>query len=186
MISLFKKWKETNEQKNLEFEKKLAKKIVSLIMSEFSKTDSCFMLKTAQSESLVIDFGSSSVDLASQIGAQIKKYRLERNMTQEQLAEKAHTSHTQVSRHESGRNLTVEILQSYADALGVSPKDLIPSADSKSKTKYHENFDKIISCIAERMPELHTLSAEQCNRVCQIVKNTLDLILDSNSKSFFD
>ena len=56
----------------------------------------------------------------SVIGEQIKKYRVERNITQEQLGELIGVTTQAVSRWERGGTPDAEILPSIAEVLGVN------------------------------------------------------------------
>lgn len=56
------------------------------------------------------------------IGEAIKKARQERNMTQEQLGELMGVHRAQVSRIESGKNLTVSTISRAFRAMGITPK----------------------------------------------------------------
>lgn len=47
-------------------------------------------------------------------------------MTQEELAEKAHTSKDTIRRFEIGEGVRIDTLQDIANALGISLKQLIP------------------------------------------------------------
>ena len=65
-------------------------------------------------------------NLAVEVGAIIKQYRLEKKMTQRALAQKMHVDSATVSRHEHGANLSLDVLPEYADSLGVNVQSLIP------------------------------------------------------------
>ncbi|MCH5300980.1 MAG: helix-turn-helix transcriptional regulator [Ruminococcus sp.] len=54
------------------------------------------------------------------LGSRIRKERLNRGITQEQLAEKVDISINFMSLIENGRNMSVEILVKISEALGVS------------------------------------------------------------------
>ena len=60
-------------------------------------------------------------------GARLRDLRLSKGLTQEALAAKAELDRTYISSCERGkRNVTLESIYRLSDALGVSPKDLIP------------------------------------------------------------
>jgi ribosome-binding protein aMBF1 (putative translation factor) len=54
------------------------------------------------------------------IAKQLIKYRMAHNLTQEELAQRAGTSHSQISRLESGQHhSSIQTLEKIADALGL-------------------------------------------------------------------
>jgi len=60
------------------------------------------------------------------LGENIKKYRKNRNISQEELATKAKVDLTSVSEIESGlRNPSLKMLHKLANGLGVKIKDLV-------------------------------------------------------------
>lgn len=60
-------------------------------------------------------------------GLRVRMLRFEREMTQEELAEKADLHPTYVGSVERGeRNIALENIVAIAKALGCSPKDLMP------------------------------------------------------------
>jgi len=68
------------------------------------------------------------VDISKYIGKQIKKYRLEKSMTQKELGIKVGLKHNTISSYESGTNEPDQkILFAIADALGVGIDALFPS-----------------------------------------------------------
>lgn len=57
---------------------------------------------------------------ARDIAWQIVKYRMEHNLTQQELAARVGTSHSQISRVESGRHqMNIDTLRRIGDALGL-------------------------------------------------------------------
>ncbi|MFP4164881.1 MAG: helix-turn-helix domain-containing protein [Chitinispirillaceae bacterium] len=58
-----------------------------------------------------------------EIAKKVIRLRLEKGMTQKQLAQKAHTSQPAIARLESGnyRNVSLNFLRRVGDALGVEP-----------------------------------------------------------------
>jgi transcriptional regulator with XRE-family HTH domain len=55
------------------------------------------------------------------IGAQIREARKNRQMTQQDLADKLGVTRHQVAKYESGRkNMTIETIQRISDVLGIS------------------------------------------------------------------
>lgn len=59
------------------------------------------------------------------LGARVRKTRLEKGMTQEELAEKADISLNFMSLIENGRNMSVQTLVNIAEGLGVSVQYLL-------------------------------------------------------------
>ena len=65
-------------------------------------------------------------DIKKVIGANIKRYRQELGLSQEDLANKADLHRTYIGGVERGeRNITVESLQRITDALGVLITDIV-------------------------------------------------------------
>ena len=69
------------------------------------------------------------------IGANIRRARVRRKLTQDDLAQTVHTARQTISNYETGRSRPdVETLQRLADALGVELTELLdvePSADAR-------------------------------------------------------
>ncbi|MBR5957989.1 MAG: helix-turn-helix transcriptional regulator [Salinivirgaceae bacterium] len=60
------------------------------------------------------------------ISSKIKSYRIERNMSVQDLAYLCNMERSSISRIESGRvNITVKTLCIISSALGIEPKDLL-------------------------------------------------------------
>jgi repressor LexA len=71
-------------------------------------------------------------DVTKYIGAQIKKYRKMRNMTQKELGMKIGVKHNTISSYESGINEPEQnTLFAIADALGISINDLFPKTNEE-------------------------------------------------------
>lgn len=65
--------------------------------------------------------------IRQQIGLRVKRFREERKMTQEQLAEKAEISVNHLYRIESGKSApSIDALDRLARALQVHMRDLLP------------------------------------------------------------
>jgi transcriptional regulator with XRE-family HTH domain len=65
-------------------------------------------------------------ELLGKIGRNIRHYRLEKELTQKQLAKKAKISRGYMNQIENGRiNLYLDTLVDIARGLGVSPGDLV-------------------------------------------------------------
>ena len=66
------------------------------------------------------------MEIRKQVGRNVRRYRLERNWSQEQLAFEASIHQTYLSGVENGtRNPTITVLKKLADALGVPPAALL-------------------------------------------------------------
>ena len=69
-------------------------------------------------------------------GKHIREKRYDLNMTQEELAEKANLHPTYVGSVERGeRNISLENIIALAQALGCSPKELMPEVTKKDLQK---------------------------------------------------
>lgn len=69
----------------------------------------------------------STTSIKKTFGLTVKMLRYRAEMSQEQLAEKAHLHPTYISSLERGqRSVGLEKIINIARALGVSPKDLMP------------------------------------------------------------
>lgn len=68
--------------------------------------------------------------LYNTVGKRIRELRQAKNMTQKQLSDLSDVKATYITLIEAtGVNLSLKLLQQFADALGVSPRDLLPSPD---------------------------------------------------------
>lgn len=108
------------------------------------------------------------------IGSQIRHFRKKKKMDQLDLADAVHLSASQVSRHENGQQLTVEILENYAYALDCSIHDLLPPDQLRIID------DALRAQVAEIMnliPEAADLPAAERDKVLSIVENALKLAL---------
>lgn len=65
-------------------------------------------------------------DVLLKFGKQVRKIRLEQNLSQEELADKAGVHRTYIGMIERAeKNITLENIEKIAKALGVSPKELV-------------------------------------------------------------
>lgn len=67
--------------------------------------------------------------LLKEIGRMIAAWRVYNGLTQEELAEEAHTSKDTIRRFECGEGVRIDTLQDIARALGVRLKQLIPDRE---------------------------------------------------------
>lgn len=66
------------------------------------------------------------VKIQKQLGEKIKKFRLEKDLTQEKLADLVKMDFTTINKIENGkRNPSIKTIEKIARALRVSPKDLL-------------------------------------------------------------
>jgi transcriptional regulator with XRE-family HTH domain len=74
------------------------------------------------------------MDIRALVGRNVRRARIEKGLTQEELAERAGTSQFYVSSLEAGRrNPTIGTLASLASALGVDHLDLLrPNGESSA------------------------------------------------------
>lgn len=111
---------------------------------------------------------------ATLIGEEIRRRRLHLEMTQEKLAQMIHIDTAQVSRHEHGRQLTLNILPLYAEALGCSVQALLPG---HSTERVFSTLNDHLERIYDLFPEILELPPEQREQVLNIVETTLKLAL---------
>lgn len=115
-----------------------------------------------------------SSEICRYIGGQIHTWRKMRKMTQLKLAMLVHLDESQVSRHEHGFGLTIDILPLYAEALDCDLSMLLPPG--KKKIIYDER-DERINRIIDRILDVSDLPPEQREEVIHIVESTLNLVL---------
>lgn len=76
------------------------------------------------------------MELNNFVGEQIKKWRLVRNMNQEELAERLNTTKQTVSRYEKGeRKANQDVLFDLAKILNVSINEFFPKLENDSNNK---------------------------------------------------
>ena len=79
------------------------------------------------------------------IGERLKKARLEKNLTQEQLAEQIDVSIAFLSRVERGSShINLKRLTQVAEILGVSPGYLLTGSNMKSKDYMKDDFIELL------------------------------------------
>ena len=73
----------------------------------------------------------------------IRKYRLERGYTQQQLGEKSGRAESTIRRYEIGKlNPKLETIKKIANALGISVNELIDESGTNDYEILKDNFDK--------------------------------------------
>jgi transcriptional regulator with XRE-family HTH domain len=79
-------------------------------------------------------------DLLALFGEQLRKFRKERNISQEELAFKSELDRTYISGLECGqRNPTLKILVKLAISLSISPSELLKNLHSIAGDLYGKN-----------------------------------------------
>ena len=85
-------------------------------------------------------------NLYQQIGKQIQELRRKKGLTQSKLADSLALNRTSITNIEKGRQkILVHTLWDLADALGVSPKNLLPDETSFPRAQNEPKFPKNIS-----------------------------------------
>lgn len=74
----------------------------------------------------ILKLATMKKDVLLKFGKQVRKIRLEQNLSQEELADKAGVHRTYIGMIERAeKNITLENIEKIAKALKVSPKELI-------------------------------------------------------------
>lgn len=88
------------------------------------------------------------------IGARVRSIRKVKGLTQEQLAEKANTSHSYIGDLERGeRNVTLQSLHKISEALGVKFFDLFQYGEFEEVEEKSQIVWKIIELLIDRTEE---------------------------------
>lgn len=110
-------------------------------------------------------------DISKYVGAQIRKYRKMRRMTQKELGFRIGVKHNTISAYESGTNEPEQnILFAIADALGISINDLFPSPTNTEPIKPDFCRIPVIGEIACGDP---ILAEENCSEYIYMPKDLL-------------
>lgn len=81
------------------------------------------------------------LELQKQIGNNVRRYRMERKLTQDALAARVNVNASAITRIEGGqRMMSVITLKAVADALGVSCDALLSKADDPSSPRANINY----------------------------------------------
>jgi transcriptional regulator with XRE-family HTH domain len=95
-------------------------------------------------------------EVQRRLGARIKQIRLERQMTQEALAERAKRSYKYIGEVERGAaNPSVDVLESLATALGVKIADFF-AGGSGNEYAFREREVLLVREVAESLEEILT------------------------------
>ena len=114
----------------------------------------------------------------------LKEIRKDRNLTQEQLAEKANISIRTIANYESGkREPNVEILVKISNALGVQVNDFYDNSDiAKINKKEISKIDKTYSILQEindSSLEIKNKELKRCYERIDMLEKDYDKLLDS-------
>ena len=89
------------------------------------------------------------------IGQNIRKYRKEKNFSQEELAEKVFISTTHMSHIETGSTkLSLPVLVDLAKVLNVSTDEILNEDFDSSKAKLVETVEEVISSCSPKQAEI--------------------------------
>lgn len=96
------------------------------------------------------------------VGKRIRELRQDKNMTQKQLSELSDIKATYITLIEAtGVNLSLKLLQRLADALGVTPRDLLPARDQgETPSVTIEIVRKKVADLAEQVRNLEAVVAK--------------------------
>lgn len=92
------------------------------------------------------------------VETQVRKLRLEKGLSQEQLAEKAKVSVRTIQRLESGQDVSIETLNLVAGALSVEVKDLFTDQKTKKEEeKISHSNNQLQYQLEKRREEYQTI-----------------------------
>ncbi|WP_425622501.1 helix-turn-helix domain-containing protein [Brevibacillus borstelensis] len=137
------------------------------------------------------------------LGANIKRFRKLRGLTQEKLAEKANMSRSYLADVERDRyNPSVDTLKAIAEALNVGVDDLLESSDEhdKSVTKAMQEFGKtelkatentydytkdqsIPRALQDFLDKLSAYPPEEQERIIKQINTLFELLLKEENRS---
>lgn len=101
------------------------------------------------------------------IGQNIRKYRKEMNLSQEELAEKVFISTTHMSHIETGSTkLSLPVLVDLAKVLGVSADDILTEDFNNPKTQLANDIENVIS----------SCTPKQASILSEIIINTKNIL----------
>lgn len=100
-------------------------------------------------------------EFAKRIGERLRETRLEKNMSQAELAEKAHISLPIISDFELGKKgMHLHTFVALAEALQVSPDYILRTNTPEVTAIYENEFSELLS----------DCTAEECESIIKIVK----------------
>lgn len=109
------------------------------------------------------------MDLKTKIGIRVKQLRSERDLTQEQLAQKIDRSNDVISGFERGlTGQTLDLIEDVCDALDVSVSMLFNDTDGPALSKNKEAY------LFELKTMLQSEKEEDVKRVLEIARIVLD------------
>jgi transcriptional regulator with XRE-family HTH domain len=129
------------------------------------------------------------------IGANIKRFRKLRGLTQERLAEKANISRSYLADVERDRyNPSVDTLKAIAEALDVSVDDILESAGEKTLFRGTEQKDTdnaydytkdkdIPPAVKEMLDKLSSYPPDKQERIVKQINTLFELLLKEENRS---
>jgi len=109
------------------------------------------------------------MDLRFKIGTRLKAVRLEKELTQEQLAQQIDISHDVVSNVERGvSSASLDLLETFCVALGYSVTDLFDDIDGEEYSREKQSYIFDIVTMLKALPE------KECRKLRDIVKVSVE------------
>lgn len=108
-----------------------------------------------------------------EVGALIKKARLERGLTQEELGNLVGVQKSAIAKYESGRvvNIKRSTLQKLAQALCLKPSSLVGDAEHVQKGKPTADDDGLSDDMKQLIEKIKTLPADKVEMLLQVAKS---------------
>jgi len=111
-------------------------------------------------------------DLVAKVGERIRRLRKERNLSQEQLAERSNLHTNYVGQVERGeKNLTLETLEKIVSGLGVSLEELFRFLGPMDRK---DALGEIVRLLSERSAEDHSMVLRVLETVLNWERNKKD------------
>lgn len=120
------------------------------------------------------------------IETEVKKLRVAKHLSQEQLAEKAKVSVRTIQRLEAGDDASISTLNLVASALGVEVGELFPQTQSvQQKEKIQSADEQLQSQLYQRHEEYHTFKSiyNTCFIVIMMILGCLFPLIHNNAFS---
>lgn len=119
------------------------------------------------------------------IGQRIKEARLQKGMTQKELAEKMKMTPAAISQFEKKTSITWGTLEKFAEALSVDPKLLAFGTDFEKPIKISETFAfKTSDISADTLPEAEIYQAITVANMTNKLKSISCNLIDEGSGSY--